>query len=66
MHFDFDAAIRTQLVAIGGRPPYEWVRIAAADSAQLGSALGFGARQLAPLACSHGAYAAGAQPGGGY
>ncbi|KAJ1639370.1 hypothetical protein T492DRAFT_832982 [Pavlovales sp. CCMP2436] len=39
VHFDFDAAIRTQLVMIGGRNPYEWVRIAAADGTLLGNGL---------------------------
>jgi hypothetical protein len=29
VHFDFDLALKTQLVAIGGRNPYEWVRVRA-------------------------------------
>jgi len=43
VHFDFDAATRTQLVCIGGRNPYEWVRLAAADAPLMSACAGYGA-----------------------
>lgn len=68
VHFDFDAAMRTQLVSIGGRQPYEWVKIAAADTpAPDNPAASYGSRQPAlHTPCSQAAHMPRAQSNGGF